>query len=316
MATLFVFVDGVGAGARDPDRNPLARGDFLLSRFEDGTGTPLPAGGRAVLADATLGVPGRPQSATGQTSILTGENAPALLGRHLLGFPNAALRELLQRRSLFRVLGEAGRSAAFANAYPVAYLRALGLEADGEPEFASSRRSRRARASATTVAFAAGGGRFRTWPDARAGRGLTHDITGLRARAYGADVPLRAPEEAAEILWALSRPHDLTVFEFFETDEAGHARSMERALEALARLDALLRTLVAGLGPDDALVVTSDHGNVEDLSIRNHTLALVPVLGFGCAAAEVGAVRDLTHLAPLLASLAGRGSLRPPAAPG
>jgi 2,3-bisphosphoglycerate-independent phosphoglycerate mutase len=308
VAALFVFVDGVGAGANDPDRNPLARGEFLLSRFEDGSGAPLPAGGRAALADATLGVPGRPQSATGQTAILTGENAPALLGRHLLGFPNAVLRDLLRRRSLFRALSEAGRPAAFANAYPVAYLRALGLEAEGEPEFELGRR--RARASATTVAFAAGGGRFRTWPDARAGRGLTHDITGHRARAHGADVPVRAPGEAAEILLALARAHDLTVFEFFETDEAGHARSWERAADALARLDALLRALVAGLSPGDALVVASDHGNLEDLSSRNHTRAPVPVLGFGAAAHAVSGVVDLTGLAPLLARLAGGGGLR------
>jgi hypothetical protein len=311
VSTVFVFVDGVGAGGRDPDRNPLARGEFLLSRFEDGTGTPLPAGGRAALADATLGVPGRPQSATGQTAILTGENAPALLGRHLLGFPNAALRELLRRRSLFRVLSEAGSRATFANAYPVAYLRALGLHAEGEPEFELGRR--RARASATTVAFAAGGGRFRTWPDVRAGRGLTHDITGARARAFGVDLPVRAPEEAAEVLRALAREHDLTVFEFFETDEAGHARSMERAIEALARLDRLLRALVAGLAPADSLVVASDHGNVEDLSTRNHTRARVPVLAFGPATDHLSAVNDLTHLAPLLARVAGRGGLRTPA---
>ena len=309
VTTLFVFVDGVGAGPRDPDRNPLARGDFLLSRFEDGSGPPLPAGGRAALADATLGVPGRPQSATGQTAILTGENAPALLGRHLLGFPNAALRDLLRRRSLFRALAEAGRRAVFANAYPVAYLRALGLDAEGEPEFEVGRR--RARPSATTVAFAAGGGRFRTWPDARAGRGLTHDITGRRARAHGADVPERPPEDAAEILLRLARGHDLALFEFFETDEAGHARSMERALDALGRLDAFLRAVVAGLGPEDALVVASDHGNLEDLSTRNHTRAPVPILGFGRAAEAVGAVADLTHLAPLLARLAG---LRTPVA--
>jgi len=308
VATLFVFVDGVGAGPRDPDRNPLARAEFLLSRFEDGTGAPLPRGGRAALADATLGVAGRPQSATGQTTILTGENAPALLGRHLLGFPNAPLRDLLRRRSLFRALAEAGRSAAFANAYPVAYLRALGLEADGEPEFELGKR--RARASATTVAFAAGGGRFRTWPDARAGRGLTHDITGARARAFGAELPVRAPEEAAEVLRALATGHDLTLFEFFETDEAGHARSMDRALDALSRVDRLLRALVAGIGPGDSLVVASDHGNVEDLSSRNHTRARVPVLAFGPGAGEVDRVSDLTHLAPLLTRLAAGGGLR------
>jgi hypothetical protein len=309
VAALFVFVDGVGAGARDPDRNPLARGEFLLSRFADGTGTPLPRGGRAALADATLGVDGRPQSATGQATILTGENAPALLGRHLLGFPNAPLRDLLRRRSLFRTLAEAGRTAAFANAYPVAYLRALGLEAEGEPEFELGRR--RARASATTVAFAAGGGRFRTWPDVREGRGLTHDITGARARGFGVDLPVRAPEEAADVLRTIAAGHDLTLFEFFETDEAGHARSMERALDALGRLDRLLRALVAGLGPDDTLVVASDHGNAEDLSTRNHTRAHVPVLAFGPGAAEVAGVRDLTYLAPLLTRLACRAGLRP-----
>ena len=314
MAVVFVFVDGVGAGTRDPDRNPLARGDFLLSRFEDGSGAALPAGGRAVLADARLGVPGRPQSATGQTTILTGENAPRAVGRHVLGFPNAALREILRRASLFRAVAASGRRAVFANAYPVAYLRALGLPAAGEPEFELGRR--RARAAATTVAYAAAGGAFLTWADARAGRGLSHDVTGHRARAHGADVPERTPEEAADVLHGLVRAHDLTLFEFFETDEAGHARSMERAADALSRLDRLLRALLARLEPDDALVVASDHGNVENLAIRNHTLAPVPVLGFGRAAGAISGVRDLTHLAPLLLHLAGAGGLPLPGARG
>nr|WP_041448176.1 alkaline phosphatase family protein [Anaeromyxobacter sp. Fw109-5] len=303
MAVIFVFVDGVGAGLPDPDRNPLARSELLLSRFADGSGSPLPAGGRAVLADACLGVPGRPQSATGQTTIFTGENAPAQVGRHVLGFPNAPLRELLRARSLFRALAAAGRTAVFANAYPLAYLRALGLEADGEPE--PLRVGRRARAGATTLAYAAGGFRFRTWADARAGRALTHDLTGRQARAHGAGLPERGPEEAAEILRGLAAGADLALVEFFETDEAGHARSMEAALDALHRIDAFLRALVGGLGPDDALVVASDHGNVEDLSIRNHTRAPVPVLGFGRAAGALDGVRDLTDLAPLLLRLAG-----------
>jgi hypothetical protein len=264
-----------------------------------------------VLADARLGVPGRPQSATGQTTILTGENAPRALGRHVLGFPNAALREILLRASLFRTLAASGRRAVFANAYPVAYLHALGLPADGVPEPQLALGRRRARAAATTVAWAAAGGAFLTWADAKAGRALTHDVTGRRARGHGAEVPLRTPEEAAEILHRLSRGHDLALFEFFETDEAGHARDMAAAADALARLDAFLRALLARLGPEDALVVASDHGNLEDLSTRNHTLAPVPVLGFGRAAEPIGGVRDLTHLAPLLLGLAGAGGLPP-----
>jgi hypothetical protein len=304
VSVLFVFVDGVGAGRPDPAVNPLAHRPFLLSRFEDGSGPDLPAGGRAGLADARLGVPGRPQSATGQATILTGENAPALLGKHLLGFPNPRLRTLLQVHSVYRRLAEAGRRAVFANAYPVDYLRALGYPADGEAEFEVLRR---VRASATTVAFAAGGGAFRTFDDVRAGRGLTHDLTARRAEGLGLRrrLPIRTPEEAAGIFQGLAGGADLAAFEFFETDEAGHARSMSRALDALDRLDRFLRALVAGLGPEDSLVVTSDHGNLEDLSTRNHTLARVPVLGFGRAAGRVEAVRDLTGLAPLLLGLAG-----------
>jgi 2,3-bisphosphoglycerate-independent phosphoglycerate mutase len=308
MPVLFVFVDGVGAGARDPETNPLARGEFLLSRFADGSGAALPGGGAAALADACLGVPGRPQSATGQTTILTGENAPRALGKHLLGYPNAALREILLRRSIFRSLAEAGRRGTFANAYPVAYLRALGLACEGEPEPQVVAGARRApRPSATTCAFAAGDGRFHTWADARAGRALTHDITGARAIKYGAGLPPRSPAEAAAVLLELASGHDLALFEFFETDEAGHARVMDRALEALGRLDAFLRALVAGLPEGWSLLVASDHGNVEDLSSRNHTLAPVPVLGFGPAAPRVGEVTDLTRLGPLLLDLAGAG---------
>ena len=303
MAVIFIFVDGVGAGARDPAVNPLAARDFLLSRFADGSGPALPRGARAVLADATLGVPGRPQSATGQTSILTGENAPRLIGKHLLGFPNPALRSLLKERSLFRDLAAAGRSAVFANAYPVAHLRALGLPCEGEPEFSDPVRRRRARASATTVAVDAGGYRLRTWSEARGGAALTHDIHGERANGYGAGLPPRRPEDAAAILLRLAAEHDFAMFEFFETDEAGHARDRDAALEALDRLDAFLRPVVGGLGDGDALVVASDHGNVEDLSTRNHTCAPVPVLGFGRAAERLDAVRDLTGIAPLLKGL-------------
>ena len=57
-------------------------------------------------------------------------------------------------------------------------------------------------------------------------------------------------------------------------------------------------------------MVASDHGNVEDLSTRNHTLAPVPVLGFGRAAGALEDVKDLTHVAPLLLGLAGAVRLR------
>lgn len=300
MGTLLCFVDGVGAGERDPSRNPLARGEFLLSRFSDGTGAPLPGGMRSGLADACLGVAGRPQSATGQTAIFTGENAPALLGRHLLGFPNAALRRLLSTRSVFARLAAAGRRVAFANAFPAAYLHALGLPCRAEPEPFLTGRARRPRASASTLAFAAAQAELRTWDDARRGLAVTHDLDGARARALGAELPERTPREAAGILLGLAKEHDLTLFEYFETDEAGHARDMDFAARALGKIDALLRAVALGLPEGNSLVVISDHGNLEDLSTRNHTLAQVPVLALGPAARRLESVKALTDVAPLL----------------
>lgn len=91
MRVALLFIDGVGVGVADPDFNPLARGEWLLSQFQDGSGTSLPGGARTLL-ETTFGVPGRPQSATNQTALLTGEPAPRLVGRHVLGFPDAALR--------------------------------------------------------------------------------------------------------------------------------------------------------------------------------------------------------------------------------
>ena len=306
MAVVFVFVDGVGAGARDPGVNPLARGPFLLARFGDGSGTPLPHGGRAALADATLGVPGRPQSATGQATLLTGVNAPRQLGKHLLGFPSVPLRRLIEERSVFLELRRAGRRGILANAYPPAYLRACGLlPSRVEGALGSLALRRNYRPAATPLAYAAAGGRFFTWADARRGLALTHDLTGARANRYGACLLPRTPEAAARILLRIALTCDLTVFEFFETDEAGHARSMEGALRVLGTLDRFLRAVLVGLRPGDSLVVTSDHGNLEDLGTRSHTLAKVPVLGFGPSAARVEEVHDLTRVAPLLLRLAG-----------
>src|SRR5437762_10299201 len=119
MSVLLIFVDGLGIGARGP-HNPL---DLLgeeaspLAVFQDEEPR-LALGGTLVRTDATLGVEGRPQSASGQTTILTGVNAPALLGYHKQGFPNKALLEIIRDHSIFRILLQAGIApVAFANAY-------------------------------------------------------------------------------------------------------------------------------------------------------------------------------------------------------
>ena len=101
---VLIFVDGMGVGLRDGAVNPLAAtGGPVFADFLDGESAPLPAGGVRARPDTTLGVTGLPQSATGQTTLFTGINAAAHLGRHLEGFPNAVLRDLLMEHS-FRAI--------------------------------------------------------------------------------------------------------------------------------------------------------------------------------------------------------------------
>jgi hypothetical protein len=279
-----LFIDGVGVGRQVPEENPLADAGHLLSQFHDAPGTPLPYGGECVAVDTTFGVPGRPQSASNQTAILTGLPAPAQLGQHVLGFPNAALRALLAEHSLVRRLVEAGRSATFANTYPAAYLDALGLARRASPVadlVLPPASVRRLRPSASTLAFAAGRVPLRTLEDARRGEGLSHDVTGERPRAFGLDAPLRTPEEAAEVFWRVAAQEDFTFFEHYLADEAGHAQDWDAARRALSTFDAFAREVARLRPPEARVLVCSDHGNVEDLRTRRHTLHRVPVLYFG-----------------------------------
>lgn len=282
MRVAVLFIDGVGVGARDEATNPLARDELLLSQFDDGTGAALPAGGVRVDLDTTFGVEGRPQSATNQTAILTGRDAPRLLGRHVLGYPNATLRALLAEASIVKRLSAAGRTATFANAYPAAWLDVLAVprRPSSTPDIEVPERYRKkGKASASTLAMAAGAVPLRTFDDARRGEGLTHDIDGVLARGRGLDVPERTPTEAAEIFWRLSA--DFTLFEHYLADEAGHAQDLDAALRALRTFDAFARAVIATRPEDAQVLIVSDHGNVEDLSTRSHTRSPVALLSFG-----------------------------------
>src|ERR1700736_3436798 len=118
MSVLLFFIDGLGIGPRGAS-NPLdgLKDAEPLAVFQDEQPSTI-FDGLVVPTDACLGVPGRPQSASGQTTILTGVNAPARLGYHKQGFPNKALLEIIQEHSIFLQLKRAEVTPiTFANAY-------------------------------------------------------------------------------------------------------------------------------------------------------------------------------------------------------
>ena len=256
---LLFFIDGVGVGEDDPAINPLASGRFPTLRLTRSS-RPLARVGLPGLAhgiDATLGVPGLPQSATGQTTMLTGVNAAAAMGRHVSGFPGPTLRAILHEHSLLRRVSEMGLRATFLNAFGPRFFEA--------PETAR-------RLSATTLATLASGAPLRDWKKLEAGRAVVHDLTHWRMREWGYDLPERAPEEAGAIIAREAMQADLSLFEYFETDRAGHDQDAARAERCLGDLDRALETVLEGVDLRTTVVlVASDHGNLEDGRVRTHT---------------------------------------------
>jgi hypothetical protein len=282
---LLFFIDGIGVGTDDPTVNPLATGDFPILALTSSLRPSLSSGLHPVHAhgiDASLGVPGLPQSATGQTSILTGVNAPAIMGRHVSGFPGPALRAILEEHSILKRIRAAGRSAGFLNAYGATFFQT-------EPS--------RRRLSATSLATLASGAGFRTWEDLVEGRAVVHDLTHWRMRERGYDVPLRTPEEAGAIIAEQTMAQDFSLFEYFETDRAGHDQDRERAVRCLGDLDRALETVLARVDlATTAVLVVSDHGNLEDGRVKTHTLnpAFFAAWGAADGAAPPEKLTDLT----------------------
>jgi 2,3-bisphosphoglycerate-independent phosphoglycerate mutase len=263
---LFVFFDGVGLAQRTRRLNPF---QFLPSKFFSFRRRKIfpefRGFGKAI--DATLGVGGLPQSATGQASILSGVNAPRLLGRHLNGFPNRELRELLSRESVFVKLKERGLDATFANAY--------------QPEFFTLPLAKHY-VSVSTAAVTAAGIPLNDIGAVAMGRALYQEFTNSYLNARGFSLDVHTPEQAGEILVNISLCHDFTFYEYFLSDLVGHRRSFDRALIEVSKLDRLLTGVCARFNFDShTLLVTSDHGNLEDPATKSHTRNPVPLLAFG-----------------------------------
>jgi len=281
MRMIFLFIDGFGIGEDDEKKNPLKAActpnlDYVFHRH-----TVIPT-------DASMGVPGLPQSATGQTAIFTGINAAMVLGRHLHGQPTITLKKIIYKNNLFKELIKRGFTVTNSNVYREEYLCKMFDPKD-----------RRNRPSVTSVMSMSCGLQLKRVEDYNKGNGLYHDITGKVLIKSGYDVKQISPEEAAARLYSISRNYDFTLFEHFLTDIIGHSMDMQSAKEELELLDAFIGSLLGKLDLEkDILFITSDHGNIEDISVKTHTFNKVPTIIIGnkqeCVIDEIKSLTDIT----------------------
>lgn len=308
MRVFLCFIDGVGLGPDDPAANPLAAARMPRLRALLG-GRPLTKeyvpysapGLRVVATDPRLGVPGLPQSATGQTAIFTGQNGAAAIGRHLNAYPTPSLVAILREHSIFKQVKALGGRVTFLNAFRPEFFAWVD---EGQPLHPD----RRYRPSASTVAaLAAGIETFRTLDQLRAGEAVGFDIDHSVLRSLGHDLEPVDPAEAGRRAARIAGQHDFTLYEHFLTDKAGHSREMGYALETLERLDAFLGGVFDHLPADVLLIITSDHGNIEEIAVKPHTLNDVATILLGPGAeAAAERIRSLTDIAPaIVAAVSG-----------
>ena len=309
MATLLresfvhiLFLDGVGLAQPDTVDNPFtsAAMPHLAGLLGDawylaGRGRITTPHASLVPTDANLGLDGRPQSATGQATILTGRNVSRLVGEHYGPKPNPAVADVIRAGTLFHEVAAAGGRAALITPYPEGYFAAI--------------ESGRRLLSSVPLAATSAGLPLMGADDLRAGRAVSPDFTGAGWREHlgYADMPVRTLPEAGRRIAAVAAGYDFSFFEHWPTDQAGHRGTLAEAAAHLEIIDAVVGGLLDAW--DDArglLILTSDHGNLEEKSHRQHTRNPVPTILIGRGHARYAEIiHDLTDIAAVVRDCLG-----------
>lgn len=291
MRIIFIFIDGLGVGEFNVAKNPCASPQIKLFQIFQNDSLPkqLPFNGIASAIDAQLGAPGIPQSATGQTALFTGINAVEHVGGHLSGFPNPKLRSLIEHHSIFYQFKQQGKTPCFINAYRPIFFR-LG------PELLIRY------LSVTSIMNWKAGLPFFNFKQIAQRHSIYHDFSNLELIKKGYHLPIFTASDAGEILAQQSQKYDLCLYEYFKTDWSGHSQNLSEAVALLERLEQFIITVLHHTDLSETLVlITSDHGNIEDLSRRSHTTNPVPLMLWGKGKdAIIDTIHSLVDITPCL----------------
>jgi 2,3-bisphosphoglycerate-independent phosphoglycerate mutase len=234
-----IFIDGVGIGKEDAVNNPFFRYGFrtfseLFGGIPSEENHTLIKDGRYLFpVDACLGIPGLPQSGTGQASIFCGINAAEYIGKHFGPYPYSTLIPVIKEKNIFIELINRDKKVTFVNAYPSVFFDYI--------------RSGKTRLSVTSLSCRLSGMRLNNATDVRRGNALTAEITNERwNKKLGYDLKIIRPETAARRLIRIAGRNDFTLYEYFLTDHIGHGRYEESTEATLHTLDRFLYTVISG----------------------------------------------------------------------
>ncbi len=302
---IFIFLDGVGIGLAAKSNPFFAAGADYLCFYENGLS--LPDGTPIKAIDARLGVDGMPMSATGQTSLFTGINVPRIYNQHKDSYPDRSMRKIIKENNIFTRLKKKRLNVQFLNAYPESshfftpdHVKILD---DGEFQFSAAFKSQsRNSLSVTTCMLLSSFTTPFSEKDILREKALYHDYSNQSLIERGLNLPVFSPEKAAEIIFNTSRDYDLLLYEFFQTDLYGHGFEIDRCEELIYNLNRLIKQLIAFLDREkDTLLITSDHGNLEDILTPLHTLNPVPLLTWGCKSHELREdIKSLSDITPVV----------------
>lgn len=293
-----IFIDGVGIGEPDPEKNPFFSYSFKLfseifSEPPHLKNVPLKSRfGTLFPVDAAHGYPGYPQSGTGQLSIFGGFDAIKEFGGHFGPYAPVSLTHLIRESNLFKDSIDQGYSFRFLNAYPRPFFNYL--------------RKNPKRLNVTAHCMISSGTAFNKALHVHKKQALTAEITNYRWRQkLGSKVPAITPEEAAVVFNRNMRKSDLSVFEYYLTDYAGHRRYDGHVHELCEIIDRFLYHLITNFDHEnDTLLICSDHGNFEDISIKTHTLNPSLFMAFGKHSGEASkSIKNLSHIKDFIFSI-------------
>ena len=284
MKILLIFIDGFGIGDKNNSKNPFLKANTPLldkiSKHNLGT---------YIKTDVSMKVTGLPQSATGQTALLSGKNAAKAMGRHKSGFPGPTLIDIISKYNIYRQLSNYNLTSTFANAYTKNYV---------DKVYKNNRKG-----SVTTQCIIHSENNFRFLEEIKNNNAIYQDFTNKILIDKGHNLPRFTPKKAANILSNISLKHNFTLYEFFQTDKAGHSQDMHFAIDILENLDKFLFQLVRNLKNKVTIIISSDHGNIEDLSIKTHTKNYVPTIIIGKQKLDLKkSISKITDITPAVIS--------------